>query len=316
MPCVKHQFTYGLTALLILAQSAFVASPNPVAAQHTPTANNGGVIASSVVMRDKPFSDEDFAQHLEELKLRLPHDAFHIIVQKPFVIIGDEAPNVVEYRAERTVKWAVDRIKQIYFEKDPTHIIDIWLFKDKESYEKHTYELFGKKPHTPYGYYSSRDRALVMNIATGGGTLVHEIVHPFIEANFDRCPAWFNEGLASLYEQCQDRDGKIWGLTNWRLRGLQLAIEADRLPTFEELFSTTTRQFYNDDPGTNYSQARYLCYYLQEKGLLVRFYHEFVKTVDQDATGYLTLQRVLERTDMDQFETEWKSFILDLRFER
>ena len=23
-----------------------------------------------------------------------------------------------------------------------------------------------------------------MNISTGGGTLVHEIVHPFIEANF------------------------------------------------------------------------------------------------------------------------------------
>ena len=34
-----------------------------------------------------------------------------------------------------------------------------------------------------------------MNISTGGGTLVHEIVHPFIEANFPACPPWLNEGL-------------------------------------------------------------------------------------------------------------------------
>ena len=42
----------------------------------------------------------------------------------------------------------------------------------------------------------------IMNIATGGGTLVHEIVHPYVEANFPGCPAWFNEGLGSLYEAC------------------------------------------------------------------------------------------------------------------
>ena len=48
-----------------------------------------------------------------------------------------------------------------------------------------------------------------MNISTGGGTLVHEIVHPFIQSNFPNCPSWFNEGLGSLYEQCRERNGKI-----------------------------------------------------------------------------------------------------------
>ena len=41
---------------------------------------------------------------------------------------------------------------------------------------------------TPYGYYSAAHRALIMNIATGGGTLVHEIVHPFVRANFPQMP--------------------------------------------------------------------------------------------------------------------------------
>jgi hypothetical protein len=79
---------------------------------------------------------------------------------------------------------------------------------------------FQSKPTTPYGYYSSTHKALVMNISTGGGTLVHEIVHPFIEANFPNCPAWLNEGLGSLYEQCGEVDGHIHGYTNWRLPGI------------------------------------------------------------------------------------------------
>ena len=46
---------------------------------------------------------------------------------------------------------AVDRLKMDYFNRDPNFIVDIWLFKNKESYEKHTVQLFGSKPHTPFG---------------------------------------------------------------------------------------------------------------------------------------------------------------------
>src|SRR6266850_7507398 len=81
-------------------------------------------------------------------------------------------------------------LKQDFFTNDPKEILDIWLFKDAASYEKNTRLLFGDAPTTPYGYYSSKDKALIMNIATGGGTLVHEIVHPFMEANFPACPPW------------------------------------------------------------------------------------------------------------------------------
>ena len=123
-----------------------------------------------------------------------------------------------------------------------------------------------------------------MNIETGGGTLVHEIVHPLVAANFPKCPSWLNEGLGSLYEQCQDRNGHIYGLTNWRLHGLHEALKDEKykMPTFEELTSTSTREFYEEDPGTNYAQARYLLYYLQEQGLLVKFYHEFRRSAQDD----------------------------------
>ncbi len=153
-----------------------------------------------------------------------------------------------------------------------------------------------------------------MNISTGGGTLVHEIVHPFIEANFPDCPSWFNEGLASLYEQSRDERGHIQGSTNWRLNGLKEAIAEKRVPAFKTLCSTTRHEFYEEDPGTNYSQARYLCYYLQEQGLLVKFYHEFRENVVTDPTGYKTLQNVLGTDDMEAFKQRWEAYTAGLRF--
>ena len=155
-----------------------------------------------------------------------------------------------------------------------------------------------------------------MNIRTGGGTLVHEIVHPFMRANFPKCPSWFDEGLASLYEQCREENEQILGSTNWRLKGLKRAILANRVPAFKTLTATTRYEFYNEDPGTNYSQARYLCYYLQEKKLLRKYYHTFKKNYAQDPTGYKTLQAILSTNDMKKFKREWQRFVLNLKFKK
>jgi len=154
---------------------------------------------------------------------------------------------------------------------------------------------------------------LIMNIDTGGGTLVHEIVHPFMEANFPACPPWLNEGMGSLYEQCGDADGHIHGFTNWRLPGLQRAIKSKSVSSFKELTAMDENAFYNEDKGVNYAQARYLCYYLQEKGLLVKFYREFHARQKEDPGGYQTLQKILTEADMDAFKTKWEKYVLGLR---
>lgn len=258
-------------------------------------------------------TDGEYEQHLAELKKKvLP--GFTIVVEKPFVVIGDEPADVVRGWAEYTVRWAVKKLKYMYFKKDPADIIDIWLFKNRNSYMKYTYEIFGDRPDTPFGYSSSKHKALIMNIATGGGTLVHEIVHPFVAANFPGCPAWFNEGLGSLYEQSTGKGPHIIGLTNWRLAGLREAIGKNRVPSFKTLTSTGDYAFYEEDPGTNYAQARYLCYYLQEKGLLVRYYHKFRANRKQDPTGYETLKQVLGQDDMAAFKRKWERYVLRLAY--
>ena len=199
------------------------------------------ITAFCVSFRNSPtsgsrFTNADYAQHIIKLKKKIPDANFTIILQKPFVVIGNESPDMVKMRAEKTVKWAADKLKAEYFSKDPVWIVDIWLFKNDRDYRKYAKEIFGDNPTTPFGYVSASDHALIMNIATGGGTLVHEIVHPFIGANFPDCPPWFNEGLASLYEQSGEKDGRIVGHTNWRLPGLKEKIRAGKLPSFETLF--------------------------------------------------------------------------------
>jgi hypothetical protein len=153
-----------------------------------------------------------------------------------------------------------------------------------------------------------------MDISTGGGTLVHEMVHPFVEANFPGCPPWLNEGLGSLYEQSGEESGHIHGYTNWRLAGLKAAIRRHRVPSFEKLTAATEHAFYEEDPGTNYGQARYLCHYLQEKGLLVRFYREFFAHRADDPTGFGTLKKVLGEEDMEAFQRRWEAFVMGLSF--
>ncbi|MCA9174143.1 MAG: hypothetical protein KDB14_06605 [Planctomycetales bacterium] len=259
-----------------------------------------GRIRSRLVDADDPASPQ-------------PAD-FTILVERPFVVIGDMSESATRRWAEGTIRWAVAKMKAAYFANDPDRVLEIWLFDGKASYSRNVERLFGRAPTTPYGYYSPRNGALVMNIQTGGGTLVHELLHPMMERNFPACPSWFNEGLASLYEQCQERDGKIWGLTNWRLAGLQRAINADGVPTFRQLCETTTSEFYDDHAGVHYAQARYLCYYLQERGKLQAYYHAFRKNADRDPSGYRTLQKLLDTDDMAKFQQQWEQRVLELRY--
>lgn len=313
--------TFCAALILALAPAAGCTQASSGASQAARNRNAHGRAPSNVNVNSAApapagFDDADYARHVERLKKKLPSREFEIVIEKPFVVVGDGGRRAVEEHARGTVRWAVTLLKREYFTKDPKDILDIWLFKDSASYERHAADLFGGKPSTPYGYYSPAHKALVMNIETGGGTLVHEIVHPFVEANFPDCPPWLNEGLGSLYEQSGEEDGHIRGYTNWRLPGLQRAIRRGGLAPFQKLLAMDGRAFYDDAQGTNYAQARYLCYYLQERGLLTRFYREFYSNRAADPTGFDTLKRVLGETDMDAFQKRWEQFVLGLGEER
>src|SRR5258708_36148519 len=180
----KHQ-------VLLLAPLAVLV---PVLLYHLNPPDPSPLPASPNTVSASPetFTHADFAKHVEQLKKKLPSNSFTVIIQRPFVVIGDESAADVKKHSEQTVKWAVDKLQQDFFAKDPKEILATWLVRDATSYEKNALVLFGETPTTPYGYYSSAHKALIMNISTGGGTLVHDIINPLLGAHFSACAPLFH----------------------------------------------------------------------------------------------------------------------------
>ncbi|MCX7049428.1 MAG: C39 family peptidase [Candidatus Sumerlaeota bacterium] len=301
--------------LLVRMRLTAPSGPNSTSLASTTSTASTATAADTATSSPHRFTPAQIAQHVRDLKPRIPK-GFNLVVQAPFVVIGDESPQAVKDHAMYTVKWFVDQMRNLYFEDDPPAIYDVWLMKDKESYYKISQDIFQEEPTTPFGYCSDANHALVMNIGTGGGTLCHEIVHAFIASNFPECPAWFNEGMGSLYEQGAERNGVATGLPNWRLPSLQGHISRGFLPSFKTLCTTTRDEFYKREKnkGDNYAQARYLCLFLQEKGWLNKYYHEFHKNVKTDPSGYDTLQKILGEKDMDAWQKQWEKWVMKLHY--
>jgi hypothetical protein len=259
---------------------------------------------------------DPYADHIAALRTRLAKSGLtnmQIRVEDPFVVVGNGSEQDLAQDAS-TVRWAVQHLEADFFDARPAKMLDVYLFRDADSYEHGVERLTGDEPGTPYGFYSATHSGLFMNIATGGGTLVHEIVHPYVEADFPNAPPWLNEGLGSLFEQSAERDGHIVGLTNWRLAGLQKAIAKQRVPTFKQLTHLDTATFYGDDSGVNYAASRYLLYYLQEQGKLREFYGAFRAARLKDPSGYATLVATLGDEDMTRFEAKWRAYVGKLTF--
>jgi hypothetical protein len=268
-----------------------------------------GVLTASVAPAAAGPSKEQLAARAAELQRKLAGQGYTIVVEAPFVVIGDESPKKVQSRAS-FVRWVVKLIEKDYFSKQPDKIIDVWLFRNKTTYRRGAKKFFDDDPETPYGYYSPSDNALIMNIGPGAGTLSHEIVHPYFEANFPDGPAWLNEGLGSLYEQPREKDGHMWGTTNWRLPGLQGMIRAKSIPTVKTLMSTTREGFYEAEYDS-YAYARFLCQYLQDHGKLIEFYKKLTGDPN-DLTGVKALEAVVGM-DVTAFDAVFQKWAMTLR---
>ena len=173
-------------------------------------------------------------------------------------------------------------------------------------------KLAGFKPQTPFGFYLPSSEALMMNIDTGGGTLVHEMTHALTTPDFPNCPTWLFEGLGSLFEQCHvDGNGDIRGRVNWRLPELRRR----GYVKLETLIKTTRAEFRGEKESANYANARYLCFYLQERGLLRKFFKAFrdANKAGKDDTGWETFKKTIPETPA-AFEKKWHAWVKTLKW--
>jgi hypothetical protein len=250
---------------------------------------------------------------LAEWKARFDAEHFHYTAAGPFVIAGDGTEAQLARYRDGTVIAATRALQATYFDKHPAEPVLILLFEKPEPYKRLAKKWFGDDDVPHFGFFRRADRVMLMNVGTGTGTLVHEMVHALMAPDFPDVPDWFNEGLASLFEQCSLGTDTIIGHENWRLPDLQTAIRKKTLRPLGEMIQD--EHFYDDAKvGINYAQARYLMFYLQQKGLLREFYRKFRGDVKDDPSGIKTLKAVLKTDDLDAFDKSWRTWVLTLRF--
>ncbi len=290
-----------------------VAASNVLFLDVAPNGNDESVVAaeaSTIAISDEALEAAS-RRRGKQIAARLGDGCQHI-VRAPFVIAGDLTIDALARWHKRTIEPAAQALWKNYFTTRPNEPIVVLLFAREESYNHYARALFGDEGISVFGYYKPRQRTLVMNIATGGGTLLHELTHALADFDFPNIPDWFNEGLASLHEQARlaNDPPRIQGLVNWRLPVLRDAIRRDRLGSLKELIAAD--DFRGADEGVNYAQARYFCFYMQEQGVLGDYYRTFHNHRKTDPTGAQAVAEVFGDQSWQQLEDNFRTWVAGL----
>jgi len=273
--------------------------------------------------KEKKIDPAEIEKEINSVKEELGKD-YRVEYQEPFIIAGNTDESLFTRIKDGTIKRCSAALYQDFFKKKPDYLIKIYLFNDATCYQAYCKKTYGQKPSTPFGFYKHAEKKLIMDISTGTGTLVHEMVHALIAPDFPDVPPWLNEGLGSLYEQCQIEDnGSLKGLINWRYPRLKKAINADNIVKLKDLLEMNEEKFYDKDSDLHYAEARYFCMYLQKKKVLPVFYNQFRdirlkprskekdKEDELDLSGIKTLTKLLDKP-IDEIEQDWKKWAVKL----
>jgi len=249
---------------------------------------------------------------------------FSVLVEPPFVMAGNMRKTDLTAHREQSVVRPAAAMWRTYFTRRPDEPITVLLLTDRGvrppaddrdpgyAYRAWARKLFGDQPVSGCGYYKPDRRTMVVNIDTGGGTLVHELTHALIPYDFPHAPDWINEALASLHEQCRVEEDGIVGLPNWRLRDLQKALATGTLRPLADL--VTKDDFRENQPGLNYAQARYFAMYLQHRGKLRDFYCYYRDHGTGERAAVAAIEHVFGES-IDDVERSFLAWVNTLQFE-
>jgi hypothetical protein len=164
--------------------------------------------ADSAPPATRPTIAEKTAALHERWKARFAAERFNVVVAAPFLIAGDGSPQQLARYRDATVSAAAKALSAQFFRTPPDEPVLILLFESAGPYKRLAKAWFGDDDVPHYGFYRHADRTMLMNVSTGLGTLVHELVHALIAPDFPGVPDWFNEGTGQPLRAVAVRPGR------------------------------------------------------------------------------------------------------------
>lgn len=233
-----------------------------------------------------------------------------VLIRPPYVIAGDMPEDTLE-RLHRTVVLPTERALNVaFFDVRPTEPITIVAFAKDPGFREFARRVDHRQPDSYYGYYLRSHRRLVVNVSTGAGTLAHELTHALAHFDFENMPEWFDEGLASVFEQSEfsETNHRLTGTDNWRVHHLLRALHDKHLRSTGDLVQGKSVRANNE--AIDYAHARYVCLFLQDQQLLEPFYRKLRSRAESDLTGWQTLREIVDRENAQEFDADFHRWLV------
>jgi hypothetical protein len=302
----------------LLALAACSTPPEPVRVQSAPSspprveapAQDAGVDAEAPDAAIAYDVEADRERRMRAAAEDLGAHAAATKVTTPFVLAGPNRAALTG--SEAFIESVLAAYRRGRFDKSPQRAISIYVFPAAAAYHAYCRRVYGgTECMSHFGFYEPEERKIIMQ-GGAGGTLSHELAHPFYEADFPDGPTWLNEGIASVFEQpILYPKGEIHGGKNWRLprliQALSSAKEKDEA-RLESLFGMADATFRNDQESLHYAIARYACQWLDERGFLWPFYHAYRDDSASDPTGEAAFTKVVGKKPADATR-EWHRWL-------
>src|SRR5689334_5976119 len=79
-------------------------------------------------------TDKELAARADELTHKLEGQGFTVLVEAPFVVVGDGSAAQVRRIATGFLREKVKLLEKDYFTKRPEKLIEVWLFSNERSF--------------------------------------------------------------------------------------------------------------------------------------------------------------------------------------
>jgi hypothetical protein len=238
---------------------------------------------------------------------------WNIIIREPFVLGGDATAEELDERYKKTVVPTARALAFSYFSETPRNPIVLLICSSDDRFRECNLRLDDQERNQYSGIYVRKHRRVIVNIASGEGTLAHELTHSLAHADFPTMPEWFEEGLASLHEECEfSTDGlHLIGNSNWRHEVAFEALERGELRLIEDVSSNRFGSPHR--ANIDYAYVRSLCLYLQKRGLLEQFYHACRSNAGSDPTGLRSLCQVAHAANPRAIDDAFRVWLIAQR---